>query len=279
MAKTKKKTQKEWSPDNLVLTRNEPKDIWELLNYADKHKWVLNKGLTLELSRSLKRQSKNQIKIQTAGKNIYAVGIKNEDLDYMTEIANKPMFKISTGKEIHILGLADLGSFEPHMKAYKKECAKVKKSDLDSYAKHIKIKKEIYPKYIDKMVTVIQKDINHNKNKLNVSVGDVIKFNYSGKIGYRNIDMLHLIEDTGDSQGAGKVVKVTKTGVSIREVKALTDSGDYDRNTVGFRIKNKSRHISFKRILEKCKSNYIPEKTFFGWEDIKNVWSYNDLSS
>jgi len=278
MAKTKKKIQKRWTPDNLVLTRNNAQDIWELLNYADEHKWVLNKGLTTELARSLKRQSHNQIKIQTAGKQLHAVGIKKEDIDYITEIANKPMFKISTGKEIHILGLADLGSFEPHMKAYKKECAKVKESDLESYQKHIKIKKEIYPKYIDKMVTVIQKDINHNNNKFNVAVGDVIKFNYNGKEGYNNTHLLHLIEE-GDRQGAGKVVKVTKTGVSIREVKALCDVGDWDKNTIGFRIKNTKKHITFKRILAKYRPEFLPEKTYFGFKEICKIWSSDDLTT
>ncbi len=270
-------------PHTLILTRENPEDVFALLDYKGTDRWILNAKMTKTLARSLKRQSNGKIKITDSGKKMYAIGIKQSDIDYITEIDNKPMFKIISGKAIHILGkiiYEDLSTYcHKHNDVYKKyyNNKSNKKTDRTAYIQ----KKADYlcedAKLIDNYVDLLQDDINHNTNKFNVSIGDVIAFNYNGKSKYNNTDLLHLIEEGGRS-GAGKVVKITKTGVSIRELKAVSDVDDWDRNTIGFRVKNTNKHITFKRILRKYNNNYIPEKTFFGFKDICKIWSYHDLS-
>jgi len=266
-----------YTPDVLVLTRNNPNDVFDLLGYSSQERWELNKKLTKEFARSLKRQSKNKIKITSANREINALGVKNEDIDFITEIANKPFFKISSGKEIHILGTAQLHLYDETMAEYKKEVKKLKKSNTSDYTLYIKLKHSIYPKYIDKLVNVIQKDINYNTNKLNVSIGDIISFNH-GNVNWRTkTNLLYLIEN-GNKQGAGKVVNITKNGVTINEIVSVTERGSYYGESLGFIVKAQKRNITFKRIIKKYNDNYIPKKDFFTFKDIQH-WSKEDLSN
>jgi len=244
----------------LILTREKPEDVFALLNYKGKDRWILNGKMTTHLARSLKRQSKGKIKITDSGKKIHAIGIKESDVDYITEIENKPMFKIASGKAIHILGKItwkDLGDYIDESNKLWKD------KKLDRSTKHLKDARSI-----DTYVDILQDDINHNTNKLNVEVGDIVAFNYNGKS--RGDSMFNLISK-GNRQGAGRVVGITKTGVTINEFIALSEYSErhYGMNTdvLAFTIKTEKRHIKFTRILSKENENYLPKDKFFTWLD------------
>lgn len=243
-------------PHTLILTREIPEDVFALLNYKGRDRWILNGKMTTHLARSLKRQSKGKIKITDSGKKIHALGIKESDVDYITEIENKPMFKIASGKAIHILGkisYKELGEYIDESNKLWKD------KKLDRSTKNLKDARSI-----DTYVDILQDDINHNTNKLNVEVGDIVAFNYNGKS--RGESMYDCIVN-GGRQGAGRVVGITKTGITINEFIALTESGDYRGNVLAFTIKTEKRHIKFTRILSKENENYLPKDKFFTWLD------------
>ena len=247
-------------PHTLILTRENPEDVFALLNYNGRDRWVLNGKMTTHLARSLKRQSKGKIKITDSGKKIYAIGIKQSDVDYITEIENKPMFKIASGKAIHILGkinYKELGEYINESNTLWRD------KKLDRSTKTLKDARSI-----DTYVDILQDDINHNTNKLNVKVGDIVAFNHNGKS--RGDSMFNLISE-GDRQGAGRVVGITKTGITINEFIALSEYGErhYGMNTdvLAFTIKTEKRHIKFTRILSKENENYLPKDKFFTWLD------------